>query len=142
MKKVVAVLLVLGAALVPMRLQAQESTTTRQMRRVAVVANDRGFSMTRQYYRGDLSRGRVEEFNVELSDSQMQMLVAVCDNDCSDVDISLYELNGREIASDRSYDDHPMVMVPSGHPGTHRVRVSMPGCSVSPCRYEFAVFNR
>lgn len=141
MTKRATVLLALVATAMPLGLQAQDTTKWR-MQQVASVAGNRGFEMTSQYYHGSLNSGRIQEWNLELSDRRQQMIVAVCDSDCTDLDISLFEADGQEIAADRSRDNHPVIFVPSGHPGAHRIRVSMPACSLNPCRYELAVFAR
>jgi hypothetical protein len=125
----------------PLAVYAQD-LTHRQMEQVISTAQRRGFALTSQYYRGSLDDGRITEVNVTLASNDEQMIAAVCDGDCSDIDLSVYETDGREIGSDRGNDDYPLVFVPTGHAGAHRVRVSMANCHVNPCRYELAVFSR
>ncbi len=140
-----AIVIALVAAAIPATLQAQdrwENQVRGQMARVAARAASRGYSMTPQYYYGRLRDGRSEVLNLNLSASQEYVIVAACDADCSDVDLALYESDGRVVTSDLRSDDLPVIEVPSGHGGTHPVKISMANCVSNPCRYEIAVFTR
>lgn len=66
-------------------------------------------------------------------------LVGVCDNDCSDVDLRLYDANGSLIDEDILEDDVPIVEVPG--PGQYTAEVAMPGCSTSICYYGVGLFR-
>jgi hypothetical protein len=133
------------AIVAPLALHAQdrwENQARGEMRRVLNFAADRGFSLTRQYYKGTLKEGQYQDLTVTLSKGRDEVLVAVCDADCRDVDIALLEADGREIAADRDDSDLAIVQVPDGHPGAHRVRVSMAHCRVAPCRFEIGLISR
>ncbi len=70
-------------------------------------------------------------------------VLGVCDNDCTDVDLTLYDMDGNELDTDVEIDDFPVVETPrlaSGLRQRFQVRISMFECSVSPCRYAVAVF--
>lgn len=70
------------------------------------------------------------------TNSAEQVVVAVCDGDCADLDLVLLETDGREIAADRNADPHPIIRIPHGHGGRHQVRIVMHGCRAVPCRDE------
>ena len=113
-----------------------------EMTRAAQIARDAGFGITDSYYHGSLSDSRAKELDMSFSAEHTQVIVAVCDFDCRDIDLALLEPNGREVEADRSVGDTAAIIVPPNHSGRHTVRVSMPYCKVSPCRYELAVFRR
>ena len=70
------------------------------------------------------------------------VILGVCDNDCSDLDLRLFDPNGREVASDLLTDDNPVVNVTPRRTGTYTVRAIMTTCSSQPCRYGIGVYGR
>jgi hypothetical protein len=113
-----------------------------QMLGYAVGAAFHGYTLGERIQIGSLRQGTSTTFTLEVAAGLEYVLAAACDVDCSDVDLSLSELDGREIAADRGYDDLAVVAVPTNHPGTHRVTVSMPSCSTNPCRFGLGLFTR
>lgn len=100
-----------------------------------------GFSMRVPLEIGSLRQGQYQTYTLTMDGNLRYRLVANCDNDCSDIDISVTEPDGREIAWDRRNGDLAVVDV-SGHPGRHTVRVSMASCRLGPCRFGLGVFGR
>jgi hypothetical protein len=140
-----AAALALLAALVPASLDAQDRWETQvrnQMIEITDRAHSAGFSRTSQYYYGRLRQGQSETINLTFATGREYMVIAACDSDCPDVDLSLYEGDGQLFGSDLRSDAFPIVVVPTGHSGTHPVKVSMARCDANPCRYEIAVFTR
>lgn len=67
-------------------------------------------------------------------------LVGVCDNDCSDVDLRIYDANGTLLDEDILEDDLPIVEIPG--PGQYTAEVAMPGCTTSICYYAAGLYRR
>ena len=57
---------------------------------------------------------------------QGENIWAECDRDCHDVDLVLYDRNGRVVAEDTLLDDFPIVQTP--YEGDFAVQVIMAGC--------------
>jgi hypothetical protein len=52
-------------------------------------------------------------------------IVGVCDRDCRDLDIALYDSRGNRIASDLGDDDIPAITINPSRSGTYQVKVDM-----------------
>jgi uncharacterized protein YfaP (DUF2135 family) len=130
-------------ALVPAAARADQydNQVRIQMFATAVGAVADGFSMRVPLEIGSLRQGQYQTYTLRMDGNLRYRLVANCDNDCSDIDISVTEPDGREIAWDRRDGDLAVVDL-SGHPGAHTVRVSMAGCRLGPCRFGLGVFGR
>jgi hypothetical protein len=63
----------------------------------------------------------------------------VCDNDCDDVDLLVYDDADDEVVSDFEPDDYPVVTFSAGATGSWSVEVRMPGCSADTCIFGFQV---
>jgi hypothetical protein len=66
-------------------------------------------------------------------------LVAVCDDDCSRLQLTLINDNGSEVATDRRSENLPTLRFTPDRSMTYRVRVVMEGCRWNPCWYGVAL---
>jgi hypothetical protein len=92
---------------------------------------------------GQLAQGASHSFTFTAQGPGVFRVLAVCDNDCLDVDLTLYDMGGNQIDIDVETDDFPWVdtdKLPVGTSRQFRVEVSMASCSADPCRYALAVF--
>ncbi len=69
-------------------------------------------------------------------------IVGVCDQDCNDIDLYLYDNNGNLITQDSGTDDVPLVGVDIYRTGSFTVKTKMYNCRTSSCYYGLAVFRR
>ena len=69
-------------------------------------------------------------------------LIGACDEDCSDVDLRIYDENSNLIDSDELPDDYPIVEVAPRWTGEFDVRLKMYSCDAEPCRAGLAVYGR
>lgn len=60
-------------------------------------------------------------------------LFVVCDNDCSDVDMDLYDTAGRFIGRDIAVSDTPYVEITPAADGVHFARIWLASCESEPC---------
>jgi hypothetical protein len=65
-----------------------------------------------------------------------------CDNDCSDLDLKLYDPDGSLIIQDLAVDDHPTLVFFPKSSGRLRVEVIMAHCNVNPCYYGVEMMAR
>lgn len=98
-------------------------------------------------YAGDAVYGALEEeddeyFEFEFVGHRDYVIVGICDNDCDDLDLLLYDRNDNVVASDMEIDDYPTLALPAGRSGVHYVEAAMAGCSVEPCFYAVQIFHR
>ncbi len=93
-------------------------------------------------YIDTLDSDRSEYLTVNLRGGTSYALVGVCDQDCQDLDLRLYDENGNLVSSDSDTDDFPVVSVTPRWSGQYKVKVTMYECSTSYCYYGVGVFNR
>lgn len=113
-----------------------------QLNKARDLLEARGFEKTHDYKIDTLRRGDAESTNLVLRKGMNYAIIGVCDKDCTDLDIKLYDENDHLIASDTSDDDKPLVSVTPRWTGQFRILVSMYKCSSSPCYYGIGVFGK
>jgi hypothetical protein len=69
-------------------------------------------------------------------------ITTVCDGDCGDIDLYLYNENGSLIEKDERTDDYPIVGCSPKWTGRFKLKVKMVNCDISPCRFAIAVFRK
>lgn len=69
-------------------------------------------------------------------------IFGVCDGDCSDIDLSLYDNNGNLIAQDNDSDDYPIVSANIYRSGSYQIKVRMYSCRTQDCLYGLAAFQK
>jgi hypothetical protein len=90
---------------------------------------------------GRLDDGDEDAITFDLLRGQTYMIMGVCDADCSDLDLVLYDGDGDEVDSDLATDDVPIVSVATDRADTYRVEISMVSCSAEPCRFGVGVYG-
>ena len=76
-----------------------------------------------------------------LQPGETYAFIGVCDRDCSDIDLQLYDGRKRLIDEDRGYEDIALVLVRPAYRDTFTVRVTIPNCSASYCTYGVGLFQ-
>jgi hypothetical protein len=91
-----------------------------------------------------LPNGGDRSFTLNLNSGWQYSLISVCDRDCSDIDIYIYDLVGNLITKDDGRDKVPNIVIDVNRTGVFRVRVVMYRCnsSPSPCVYGIGVFGK
>jgi hypothetical protein len=67
---------------------------------------------------------------------------ATCDNDCTDIDLKLFNRSGQRQVADTDSDPYPQVVFTPPASGTYRLRVVMFRCRIEPCRYDVDQYRR
>lgn len=141
-----ALALLLGAALVAPTTGHAQSRWERQVRdqikRAGRILEDRGYEMSHDIYTGSLSDDENESLTLNLRRGNQYAIVGVCDEDCSDIDLRLFDEDGDEVDSDVETDDNPVVQVSPRDSGKYRIKVIMADCRTSPCFYGVGVFSK
>lgn len=144
MKRVVVSAL-LGVTLIATTAHAQdqwERVVRDQLRQVGNASEGRGYSMSHDIYNGRLDNHASTDLTLNLDGGKAYEIWGVCDQDCSDIDMVLYDDNGNEIDSDLLDDDKPLVQVTPRHSGGFRIKVTMAACRANPCRYGVGVWTK
>jgi hypothetical protein len=91
--------------------------------------------------RGTLNTGESATFSITLPAGAESALAGVCDDDCTDLDLSL-STNGYDIDAARGGGNAPIVRVTPTAQTTYTVTVRMASCRVNPCSFGIAVFRQ
>lgn len=118
---------------------AQPATVRTQLDSAATLMGREGFRAQDDFVTGTLEAGEEEEFELELEGGKTYIIVGVCDNDCSDLDMALTTSGGEDVDSDYELDDVPMVMVEVPRGAVYRLKVEMATCD-GDCHYGVGVF--
>lgn len=119
-----------------------ERVVRQQLDNAGRIATDRGYQMSHEVFMGRLDDDQNESLNIPLDGGTQYILVGVCDQDCRDVDLTIYDPDGNEVDSDLETDDKPVLEVTPRNNGRYRVKVSMVACSAEPCRYGVGVWAK
>ena len=94
----------------------------------------------------DRSLGYLEVDEVDGMTARLQpgdyMAVAVCDDDCSDIDLAVFDGNQEELGSDVRVDAFPVVDFAVPRQGDYHFVASMAECSHEPCYYAIQLFRK
>ncbi len=104
--------------------------------------SDMGYAQTHETQIGSLADDDNESFNLTLHSGTKYALVGVCDNDCTDLDLVLYDADGNQVDSDVQVDDVPIVQVTPSETMRYRVKVMMATCKTNPCWYGIGVYGK
>jgi len=86
---------------------------------------------------GALSAGEAATREFRGANNGFFVLAGICDDNCSDIDLSLVDSAGYSLGADTEPDDFPALDLVTGDE-TYQYTISMKGCSEGPC--EWAVF--
>lgn len=111
-----ALIIIVSVALFPptsafaQRTSEWEAQVRQQLINAGSKLYGRGFELTHETYTGSLYNNTYETLTLTLHAGTGYALVGVCDADCSDLDLVLYDADGREVSSDLKPDDTPVVI--------------------------------
>lgn len=114
----------------------------KQLKTWETVLDSEGFARSHDYKYDSLRNNDNDQFTLKLDSKMEYKIVAVCDADCDDLDLALFDENGNEIDSDAGKDSNPMVEASPKWTGEFTLKVSMASCSRAPCALGVAVFAR
>jgi hypothetical protein len=146
--KVLATLAAISATffLAPTAVRADNSQyvyeVTDQLVKAAIASGLGGYSLTHEPFIDLLTHGRSDYITINLRAGTAYGIVGVCDRDCQDLDIALYDSRGNLIASDLQDDDIPAISINPSRSGTYKVRIDMANCDTNSCYYGIGVFGQ
>jgi hypothetical protein len=137
--RVVLVLLACGVLAAPAIAQQrwERQVQERVRRAVAAVATSSRLPVVKRS--GILNTDEAASFPTTLVQGTSYAIVAVCDDDCSRLQLTLLSPSGSDIAKERDSESLPTVHFRAETTMVYRVRVVMEGCRWNPCWYAIAV---
>jgi hypothetical protein len=75
------------------------------------------------------SPGRYFDVTYRLKRGYVYAFDGACDDDCRDVDLTLYGPNGNKVAEHIAGDDNPSIWIFTAEDGQYRVRATIPTCN-------------
>lgn len=118
-----------------------DQIVTRQMEVFDRNFASEGLSRTSAVMRGSLNHNRQTVYTYQMTAGRLYGFAAVCDQDCSDLDLVLLDEDGQTVKRDLEEDDKPIIAYRPSRSGTYRLQVRMAQCSQSPCRFGLAVYQ-
>ena len=116
------------------QLQTQMNTHTR-----SVLSN--GYTPVTSMVTGNLQNSSTGTHQVTVTAGRQYVVVGVCDNDCSDLDLKLYSPDNNMVVQDIATDDYPTLQFTAAFSGQYRLEVIMATCRVNPCYYGVQLFG-
>jgi hypothetical protein len=99
-----------------------------------------GFTVAAGPFTGALQPGAKERFTLPVERGVKYKVLGVCDNDCSNVDLRIFNMNGQNIGEDITDDDIPIVDLEPKVTGTVQLEATMVTCSEAPCYHAIEVY--
>ncbi|MEM7572930.1 MAG: hypothetical protein AAF433_08515 [Bacteroidota bacterium] len=122
-------------------LQAQDVVDSQLSRITELMVND-NYEKTHDYEFDWLEDDESDNYYIRLSQYYNYKIIAVCDQDCEDIDMKIYDENGKLLDEDVAEDDVPIVELTPRTTGRYRVYLKMYDCDVEPCKVGIAVYGR
>jgi len=88
---------------------------------------------------GQLNTDEAGSFQITLGQGMPYTILAVCDDDCTRLQLTLLTSSGSDVAKERNSESFPTLHVTPQATMTYRIRVVMEGCRWNPCWYAVAV---
>lgn len=122
--------------------QQYEEQVALRLSQVEQAFATQGFQRINAPVNGTLPQGQTQQFPVTLEVGGDYRIIGVCDNDCADLDLVLYDQNNNIVSQDQSTDAVPVVSVAPQWTGPFTVHAHMYNCAVSPCYYALVLYAR
>ena len=112
-----------------------------QVEAVVALAEDEGLVWLDDGFSYDeIEQGEIGSFSVLLQQGDY-MATAVCDDDCDDLDLALFDSDGNVLAVDVEVDALPVFSFAVDRPDTFEFNAEMVSCDASFCAYSILLFS-
>jgi hypothetical protein len=133
---------VLVSSTVSLSAQSYATQVWNQLQASYGQVSDSSSFMLNNYIIGKLADGKKDTWNFPLTRGKEYLIVGVCDNDCTDVDLSVLDGRGNVIVKDEEVDDTPVTRFRVTSSGTFSIEVTMADCKDEPCFFGFGLFEK
>lgn len=121
---------------------ASQQILMQQLQQAEQIAAQQGFQLVGQPFAGALVQGQSWNVPAQLMAGYEYRVIGVCDQNCRDMDMAVYDESGATIAQDNAQDDHPVVAVAPVATGNFTIQAQMFQCTGQPCYYALALYGR
>ncbi len=97
---------------------------------------------TKSYILSELREGASVAWDFTYTAGKTYRIIGVCDDDCEDLDLFVYNISGIELAKDILPDARPIVEFTAPPNGYFNVKAEMITCSIEPCAFGFIVLEK
>ena len=101
--------------------------------------NEDGYGVE-NYVVGKLDEGETDSWSFWLKGGINYTIIGVCDEDCGDIDLAIYDEKDSLVDEDVMEDDYPIVNASPAKDELFTVDVDMYECDVEPCYFGIAIF--
>jgi hypothetical protein len=101
-----------------------------------------GYQQIGQISTGQLGQGQYQNIPLTLTSAGDFRIVGVCDDDCGDLDLGLYDQSANLVSQDNQPDATPIISVQLQAPQQFTLQVVMHACRNSPCLFALALYGR
>jgi hypothetical protein len=113
-----------------------------QLQQAEQIAAQQGFQRVGQPFAGGLVQGQSWNVPAQLVAGYEYRVLGVCDQNCRDMDLAVYDESGATVAQDNASDDHPVVAVTPATSGQFTIQAQMFQCTGQPCYYALILYGR
>jgi len=134
------ILVLLAVSAIPQVLIGQRwerQVQERVQRTIAAVGPSTRLPVVRRS--GMLNTDEAASFQTTLAQHTPYAIIAVCDDDCSRLQLTLLSPSGSDIAKERNSESLPTLHFTAETTAVYGIRVVMEGCRWNPCWYAIAV---
>jgi len=132
-----------GLAVAPAAAQTRwEEQVHQQLRVISTDVAPQGWRYAGSPFTGQLGLGERETLRIALREGTSYALVALCDEDCRDLEVTVLGENDAVVARSAGWSDRPLLEVQPPATGKYRIVVTMAHCSSGPCAYGVGVFMK
>jgi len=124
------------------KLNAQDDILKKQLLKIGILLALDGYELTHDIKITNLYDEGYDNYYFNFTRGWTYKICAVCDNDCSDIDLCLFDENNNKIDCDLKPDDKPVITVTPKWTGQFRLWVKMCECSRNPCSLGIAAFGK
>ncbi|MEN9233574.1 MAG: hypothetical protein Q6K18_05415 [Gloeomargarita sp. DG_1_5_bins_55] len=118
------------------------ASVRQQLREAGRAVGGHGYQLSHDPFTGKLRPREAEFVTITLRAGINYIIVAVCDQDCRDMDLRLFDENRNLIDEDISPDAIPVVAVTPRRTATFRIQAIMSHCAARDCLYGVGAFAR
>jgi hypothetical protein len=113
-----------------------------QLQQASTALGQQGFQMVGQPATGGLSQAQITDIPAQMNQGYDYRVLGVCDRDCGDLDLGLFDANGQLLTQDTSTSSQPFIGAQPSYNGNFVVRATMYNCRVAPCYFAVALYAR
>lgn len=106
---------------------------------VQLAALSSGWEETHNEKIDSLRQGGADTLTLNMRRGTSYKIITVCDDDCDDIDLKLYDEDGDLVSKDEDTSSYAVVDATPRWTGRYSLKVEMYKCSDSPCYYGVSV---